>query len=95
MREKFVTTMKYVKAEAEAEAETHVVDYSAFSHPLGLDGVKRGFFSNQPPGSVQTPARSFDFERIAFNPLCRTAQSLKYLDTLHSTILLFAFWNFS
>ena len=34
--------MKYFNTEAEAEAETHVVDYSAFSHPLGLDGVKAG-----------------------------------------------------
>ena len=69
MREKFATTMKYFNTEAEAEAETHVVDYSAFSHPLGLDGVKRGFFSSQPPESVKTLASSFDFERIAFNPL--------------------------
>ena len=79
-----------------AEAETHVVDYSAFSHPLGLDGVKRGFFSIQPPELVKTPARSFDFERIAFNPWFRTAQSLNtYLDILRSTILLFAVWNLS
>lgn len=78
-----------------AEAETHVVDY-AFAHPLGLDGVKRSFFSIQPPELVKTPARSFDFERIAFNPWSRTVQSLNtYLDTLRSTTLLFAFWNLS
>ena len=73
-----------------AEAETHAVDYSAFSHPLGLDGVKRGFFSIQPPELVKTPARSFDFERIALNQSLNT-----YLDTLRCTILLFAFWNLS
>lgn len=60
-----------------AEAETHVVDYYAFSHPLGIDGVKRGFFSSRI--NVKTPARSFDFERIAFNPWFRTVQITEYL----------------